>query len=135
MDLVYSFENDTANKIMIFGIGEPAGNGPNKDPNGAYLRIHGPEIGDGEILLTTPKGSAASLGHVKAKGTHLARIEKKDDVVTFAVCMNYDGKFNADFTHTVTSLNEFVPTMTEKTTRVFFGNGGTFKQVRLTIVK
>jgi hypothetical protein len=131
VDLVYSFENDNANKIMLFGIGDPAGNAP----NGAFFRIHGPEIGEGEILLTTPKGTAAVMGRIKTKGTHLARIEKKDDVVTFAVCMNYEGKFSADFTHTVTSLKEFVPTMTEKTTRVFFGYGGTFKQVRLTIVK
>ncbi len=134
MDLVYSFEHDTAGKIMIFGVGEPAG-GANRGPNAAYFRIHGPEIGEGEILLTTPKGTAAVMGRIKTNGTHLARIEKKDDVVTFAVCMNYDGKFNADFTHTVTSLKEFVPTMTEKTTRVFFGHGGTFKQVRLAIAK
>jgi hypothetical protein len=137
LDLVYTLDHTTDSKvkIMLFGIGEPVGSGPRKDPNGLYLRLHPLDLGDGDLALTGPKGGLPGLGQVKNKGTHLVRMEKKGDVVTFEVCMNYDGKFNADFSKSVTSLKEVVPGLTDKTTRLFFGHGGTFKQIRLTVAK
>jgi hypothetical protein len=80
-------------------------------------------------------GNGTTIGNIRDKGTHLIRVEKKGDVVTFSVCINYDGKFNADITHAVTNLKEFVPNLTEKNTHVFFGGGGTFKQVRFSVSK
>ncbi len=127
------------NKIVIIGLGEgiPATTGYNEPINSVFFRIHPPDFGQGEVRLAKLKlgeviPTEDKIGEIRENGTHLARIEKKGNVVTFSVCVNYQGKFSADLSRTIPDVKTFAPFLTEKNTRLFFGGGGGFKEVRLT---
>jgi S1-C subfamily serine protease len=134
LDIIFTFNGkpDTSG-ITFIGIGEALLGGAYDEPgNSTTLRIHPPDVAGGAIELNKPPASGDILGSIAEPGTHMARIEKKGDSVTFSICRNYEGKFEPDFEKTIPDIKAYAPFLTEKTTFLFFGGGAVFEKIRLT---
>ena len=131
LDIIYTYDGrpDTGGNIIFIGMGEALLGGAYDEPrNSVCLRMHPPDFGGGAIELA-PGGP---MGGIAEPGTHMVRVEKKGDSVTFSICRNYEGKFEADIEKTIPDIKAHAPFLTDKTTFLFFGGGGTFQKIRLT---
>ena len=131
------WEGGSLNKTLYIGVGTGLGGGQRNPYNvpvdSAFISIQPPSVNEGEVVVAnSPEfGKGDKIGHIREKGNHMVRVEKKGETVTFSICTNYDGKFNPDITHTVSNLRDYVPALTDKNTHIFLGGAGTYKQVRL----
>ena len=117
--------------IALIGIGPADRGGPSGEPSdSAFFRIHGPDQGEGEVQVSNGPNQHL-LGHIKNPGTHLVRIIKVDQAVTFAIDVDNDGESPDDLETTIPDIKTFVPSLNEKNTHVFFGGGGTYSKIDL----
>lgn len=120
--------------ISFVGLGEGRGGGAYREPaNSVHFKIHSMSLGKGWLQLANPNGKASqSLGTIQP-GTHRVIIHKQGQQVTFAIDCDNDGPSPDDFSYTYPKFREIAPYLHEKNTYLFFGDGGTFEKVRLSI--
>jgi hypothetical protein len=95
-----------------------------------YLRFHAPSLG-GQIDVTAPGQGYDGLGHVKHIGTHLVKITKEGDTVTFHVDPDADGPSDDDLELTISNIREYAPFFNSKNMPLFFGGTGTFLEISI----
>ena len=71
------------------------------------------------------------MGHVKHVGTHLVRIIKEGESVTFHVDPDNDGPTDDDLELTVPNIKALAPFLNSKNSNLFFKGGGTFLSARM----
>jgi hypothetical protein len=111
------------------GQGEPP-IGHNEPGNAVNLRFHAPD-NSGEVLLARNITSTASLGTISRPGTHLVRIVKEGDAVTFMVDVDNDGPTDDDMEFTIPDIKQHASFLNSKNTFLFFGGGGRFVEVQI----
>ena len=117
--------------FAFVGLGAGIGTPPYDEPDaGAWLRLLPPDRG-GDVVLCHEWKKGTELGKIKSAGTHLVRIQKKGDAVTFSVDVGNDGPSPEDIENTVSDLRGFAPNLNEKNSCLFFGGGGLFTEVGL----
>ena len=113
--------------IVFVGIGESSG----KDS--VYLRGHHEYLKSGVGLGKAGQRSGfLHVGDDLPTGTHRAIITKEGDAVTFAIDVDNDGPTDDDMELTVPDIKAWAPGLHSKNTRLFFGGGGGFQEVKLT---
>ena len=120
---------------MIAGIGENGHDDGNWILNSVASRVHGPGH-DGIATVTFHDFNGdpvfAKLGPDHA-GPNLLRVRKLGDTLTFAICADYKGKFEPDFSSTVPSLSTQAHDLTVRNTSLFVYGGGTIEKMRLVV--
>jgi hypothetical protein len=123
--------------ISFVGLGEGRGAKPYNEPGASvFLKIHSMNLGEGWLQLNANQNRAnnQTLGTLQP-GTHRVIIRKQGEKVTFAIDVDNDGPSSDDVTHTYPKFKDIAPFLHEKNTFIFFGEGGTYQQVKLTIEK
>lgn len=120
--------------IVFVGIGEGRPGGGYKEPHGSvHMRIHHEAHKSGVGLATSGQIiGTRRIGRDLPTGTHRAVITKLGDAVTFAIDVDNDGPSPDDMELTVANIKGMAPYLTSKNTRLFFGGGGAFREIRLT---
>ncbi|MHB8956355.1 MAG: trypsin-like peptidase domain-containing protein [Pirellulaceae bacterium] len=117
--------------FAFIGLGAGIGIPPYDEPDaGAWLRILPPDRG-GDVVLCHEWQKGNELGKVTTAGTHLVRIQKQGDAVTFSVDVDNDGASAGDIENTIPDLRAFAPNLNEKNGCLFFGGGGLFTEIGL----
>lgn len=120
-------------EFAFVGLGAGIKTPPHDEPDdGAWLRLLPPDRG-GDVVLCHEWEKGNELGKVKSAGTHLVRIQKKGDTVTFSVDVGNDGPGAEDIEHTVPDIRAFAPNLNEKNGYLFFGGGGLFSEIGLAV--
>lgn len=126
LDLLYSYKPGAA-EIGVIGFGE----GWNRR-NVLELRMHSPGLAEGHIAVRAFGAEARELAKMASEGPHLLRFEKKGDVLTASLCIDYKDTFTADVTREVTDIKKLAPYLTAKNTYLFFGRPGIiYREIRL----
>jgi hypothetical protein len=119
--------------IALLGIG---GSVPEYDSvkfhNSVGTRIHGPGHG-GYATLTISGQQENELGRFSAPGQHLFRLQKRGNVLTMAICVNFTDKFSADIEKSIPDLKAVAPFLDDKNSYLFFGADASVEAVRLVI--
>jgi len=120
--------------IAFVGLGEGRGGGAYDEPEkSVHLKIHSRKLSNGWVQLDNANKSARqSLGNVDA-GTHRVIIRKRGEKVTFAIDVDNDGPTSDDLMYTYPKFREIAPFLHEKNAYLFFGDGGAYQSVKLTI--
>lgn len=120
--------------IAVVGIGDNSK--PAINPPYAFkLRIHPPGLSNGEVYVTQENETLKVPGSAMPRpGTHLFRISKEGDSVTFQVDVDNDGPSPDDSEHTF-NIRDTLPNLHEKNTYLFFGGGGVYHSVLLKVSK
>jgi hypothetical protein len=127
--------------IAFIGLGEARRDRAYNEPKRSiFLQWHAPDVGNGETALVTNNEKAplgeksinekSPIGHVREPGTHLVRIAKRGDSVTFTIDVGNDGKDPADLETTIPNIREQAPFLHNKNTFLFFGGGALYHEVR-----
>ena len=117
-DFRYEVTYTTDDQEIVFigiGSGDSEGSEPRDSVN---FRLHSPDLVEGKVEVTTVSGI---IGFQNSYGPHRARIEKIGNTVTFAVDLDYDGTFAADFSNTILDVRQNAPFLTSQNSRLFFG--------------
>ena len=119
-------------EFAFVGMGAGVGIPPYDEPDaGAWLRLLPPDRG-GDVVLCHEWKQGNELGKIKSAGTHLVRIQKTGDAVTFSVDVGNDGPSPEDIDNTIPDMRAFAPNLNERNTCLFFGGGGLFTEIGLT---
>lgn len=117
-------------RIAYIGLGPGK---PDRSYNGLtdsiYLRFHAPNLADGLVDVTGFRKPYDTMEHVKHGGTHLVRIIKEGDSVTFFVDPENDGPTDDDLELTIPNIRTHAPFFNSKNMPLFFGGSGTFVEV------
>jgi hypothetical protein len=126
LDLLYSYKPGAA-EIGVVGFGE----GWNRR-NVIELRMHSPGLAEGHIAVRAFGAEARPLEKMNSEGPHLLRLEKKGDVLTASLCIDYKDTFTADVTREITDIKKLAPYLNAKNTYLFFGRPGIiYREIRL----
>jgi hypothetical protein len=127
-ETVLSLKKDDG--IAVIGIGDNSK--PAVNPPYAFkLRIHPPGLSNGEVYVTQENETLKVPSSAMPRpGTHLFRITKVGDNVTFQVDVDNDGESPDDSEYSF-NIRDTLPNLHEKNTYLFFGGGGTWHSVLL----
>jgi hypothetical protein len=117
--------------IAIIGLGDAVPGGLNDPSEAARMRIHPPGLSNGEVYLSKNQTTVNVFCKMPRPGTHLFRIEKTGNAVTFSVDVDNDGPTPDDGKYEIPDITAFAPFLHEKNTFLFFGAGGLFQSVAL----
>jgi hypothetical protein len=119
-------------QIAFIGVGQgepPVGAG---EPGQAInLRFHAPDLSNGEVMLAKNGNVISGLGSAPRPGTHLVRIVKEGESVTFSIDVDNDGPTDDDMESTISNIKEAAPFLNSKNMFVFFGGSGRFLEISL----
>ena len=116
-------------QIAFIGLGQGEPPIAYQEPGQAVnLRLHGPNK-TGEVLLAKNGQGTEKMGTILRTGTHLVRIVKADDSVTFSVDVDNDGPTDDDMESTIPDIRQHAPFLNSKNTFLFFGGNGRFLEV------
>jgi hypothetical protein len=128
-EILIAMEDGDDIAFIGLGQGEPAR--AYKEPDNAVnLRFHGPG-NSGEVILAKNANATASLGTILRPGTHLVRIVKEGDAVTFMVDVDNDGPTDDDMESTIADIRAHAPFLNSKNTFLFFGGAGRFVAIQI----
>jgi mono/diheme cytochrome c family protein len=131
-EIVFSLSK--GDKLAFVGMGEGRGRQAGDEPaNSVNLRIHPPNVADGDVGLSNVGAGGTVIGRIASEGTHRAVITKVGESVTFSIDVDDDGDTPDDFERTIPNIHDYAPFLTSKNTHLFFGGDGTFQKVRLTV--
>jgi TolB-like protein len=132
----YLTKDFTFEVLLTFGPGDRIayiGLGPGKPDrsyNGLtdsiYLRFHAPDLAEGLVDVTGFRKGHDNMGKVNHGGTHMVRIIKEGDSVTFTVDPENDGPSDDDLELTIPNIREYAPFFNSKNMPLFFGGSGTY---------
>lgn len=121
--------------IGLMGIGNVNANASTNISQAILYRIHPPGVSEGQVYMTAKDQTLGLVGACNKPGTHLFRVKKEGDSLTFSVDIDNDGESPEDAEYTIPDVKEFAPFLHEKNTYLFFGHGGLFKSTRVVIEK
>ena len=124
---------DAKEEIAIVGLGEATTAGGYAEPqNSVFMRIHSPKVAEGAVTLGV-SGNDPVFDHIRNAGTHMLRVEKTGNSITFSIDVDYKaGSFQADLSRAIPDIRQLAPGLGDRNTFLFFGRGGTFRSVGLT---
>ena len=119
-------------QIAYFGVGEGSFEGGYAEPQkSVYLRVYPPDRDDGAVVLGKNVMDKA-FDHVRNPGAHMLRIQKIGNALTFAIDIDYKaGAFKADISRNIPDIRSYAPFLHDRNMFIFFGRGGTFREVGL----
>lgn len=115
------------------GTGLPR-NGRSMPKDSVNLRFSSSDLYQGTVTLYNDFAKQYDIGKVEHPGTHLVRIIKEGNSLTFLVDPDNDGPSDDDFETTIADIRKLAPYMNSKNTHIFF-SGATFREVNLSIQK
>jgi TolB-like protein len=119
-------------QIAYIGLGPGK---PDRSYNGltdsVYLRFCAPDVADGKVDVTGFRKGEDIMGKVNHGGTHMVRIIKEGDSVTFMIDPENDGPSDDDMELTIPNIREYAPFFNSKNMSLFFGGSGTFLDVSI----
>lgn len=121
--------NDGCTRV---GIGDGDFHSYGEIPDAVFLRIQEPGTDHGQVDLTNFR-SSNKIDNIPNAGTHMVRIEKTGDSVTFSICIDYNGTFKADISKTIPDIKAAAPLLKDRTTFAFIEGPAVFKAVRFEI--
>jgi hypothetical protein len=134
-ETVYTLKAGTTKGILFVGLGEGAPARAYREPDqSVFLKIHPPNVGDGEVLLANaPARSTHAVGKISKEGTHRVVLEKKGNALTLSIDVGNNGPSADDLQSTVPDVRKYGPFLGKSNTHLFFGGGpgGSFHQMRL----
>lgn len=115
-------------QIAFVGIGNPTNSGYGEPLDTVNLRIHSPNFHK-DVLLAKNTFTIENLGKIDRPGTHLVRLTKAGDSVTFEVDVNNDGPSDEDVQGTIPNIREQAPFLHDKNAFLYFAGSGRFLEV------
>lgn len=129
-DVLFSMGRDENGPLTV-GIGENGREG-GWLLNSVGVRLHG-RARDGVVSLAQHRKMDAEIGKMRGEGPYMVRLVKQGKTLTMAVCSNYKGTFEADFSRTLPDLGVVAPFLTERNGYLFMDNSATIHAVRLVV--
>jgi len=128
-DVLVTLKDDDHERAYL-GIGTGSFEGGYAEPQkSVYMRVGAPDVDEGGVAVGK-NVMDKSFDHIRNPGTHMLRVQKTGNSVTFAVDVDYkSGPFKADISRTIPDIRQFAPFLNDHNTFIFFGRGGTFKEV------
>ncbi len=118
--------------IAVIGIGDNSAG--TDDPKYSFrMRIHPPNVSKGQVYVTLESTTLTGNATLSSPGTHLFRIVKEGPSVTLMVDPDNDGESDDDGEYTLPDIKDSLPKLNDKNTNLFFGGGGVYKSVSLTV--
>ena len=132
------FSLNEKDSIAHVGIGEGRGrDGAYKDiANSVHMRIHHERLKSGVGLAKGNQSQGTrGFGPNVPTGVHRAIVRKQGNAITFAIDYGDDGPSELDSQVTLEDIQAFEPRMNPEKAHLFFGGGGTFQSVKMTIYR
>ena len=132
-ELVYTLKSATTAQIAFIGIGEADRSSAYNEPKSSvFIKIHPPNVDGGWIgIVNGPDGGSIPVGKISKEGTHRIIMEKRGEVLTFAIDVDNDGPSDDDMEKIIPKLTAYGPFLHKKNSHIFFGGGGLYKEFRI----
>ncbi len=129
-DVLFRFpENDRNDSVIGIGAARYYGGGLHQD-DAVWCDIRNPVRG-GIVLLVATQRKEEQVGKIESAGPHMFRIQKRGNVLSVAVKLNFTDKFSADMERTIPDFKKATPFLNDQNAYLFAGNGLIVDAVRL----